>query len=83
MERLSWESVNSEINVLSNLYDTDIRLSHIRIDLHLREIICDLKNHRGLQTGGNGLANIDAARDHHAINRRCDRAVLKIGFRFI
>ena len=53
MERLGWESVHSEIDVLSDLYDADIRLSHVRIDLHLREIICDLKNHRRLQTGGN------------------------------
>ena len=83
MERLGWESVHSEIDVLSDLYDADIRLSHIRIDLHLREIICDLKNHRRLQTGGNSLANIDAARDHYAVDRGSDRAVLKIGLHFV
>jgi hypothetical protein len=42
-----------------------------------------LKNHGRLQTGGNGLADIDAARNYHAIDRRGNRAVLKIGFRFI
>jgi hypothetical protein len=36
----------------------NIRLRHVRIDLHFCEIIRDLENHRGLQTGGDGLANI-------------------------
>jgi hypothetical protein len=42
-----------------------------------------LKNHRRLQTGGNSLAHIDTARNHHAVDRGSDRAVLKISLCFV
>ena len=35
------------------------------------------------KTGGDGLPNIDAARNHLSIYRRRDRAMVEIGFRFI
>ena len=77
------ERVHREIDILPHLQNADVRLGHIRVDLHLREIIGDLENDRGLQTGRDGLANIDVTRDHDAIDRRRDRAMLKIRFRFV
>ena len=83
MKRLRRECVHREIDVLSHLDHANVRLRHVRIDLHFCEVVRDLENHRRLQTGGDGLANIHTARDYYAIDRRGDRAVVEISFCFI
>ena len=47
------------------------------------EVVRDRENDRRLQAGRDRLANIDIARDHDAIDRRRDRAVVEIRFRLI
>ena len=83
MESAHWEGVHSEIDILPNLQNTDVSLSHIRVDLHFSQIVGDLKNDWRLQTGRDRLPDIHAAGDHHTIDRRCDCAVVKVRLCFI
>jgi len=63
--------------------DTDIGFRDIGIDLHFGEIIRDRENNRSLQAGRHRLAHIHISRNHYAIDRRRDRAMIQIRFGFI
>src|SRR5438128_534129 len=83
VKRLHGKSVHCEIDVLIDLNDAHIRFGYIGIDLHFGEIVRNREDDWRLQTGCDRLANIDTARNHYAIDRRGDCAMVKIGFRFI
>ena len=83
LERPRRKRVDGEIHVLIDRDPAHVRFGHVRVDLHFREIICDRENNRRLQTGGHRLAHIDISRNHDAIDRRRDRAVVQVGFRFL
>src|SRR6202043_1541358 len=78
VKRTRRKRVDGKIDRLPDFDRTDIGLGHVRVDLHFGEIIRDLKNHRRLQTGRDGLANIDTSRNYHAIDRRRDSAMVEI-----
>src|SRR5205085_1005097 len=67
------EGVNAEVNILVNRNRTNVSFGDVGVDLHFRQVIGDGENDRRLQTGGNGLPDIDAAGDHLAIHRRFNR----------
>jgi hypothetical protein len=77
------ERINAEVDILIYRYRTDVSFGDVGVDLHFREIIRDRKNHRRLQTGRDRLSDVDAAGDHLAVHRRCNRAMIEIGLRFI
>ena len=83
MKRARWKSVDRKIDILIHTDRADVGFSHVRVDLHFRQIVRDREDHRRLQTGRDRLANIDIARNHHPIDRRRDRAMVEIRFRFI
>ena len=78
-----WKSIDRKIDILINADRADIRFSDVRIDLHFSQVVRNLENDGRLQTGRDGLADIDVARNHYPIDRRGDRAMVEIGFRFI
>ena len=47
----------------------DIGLVDLELDLHLRQILGDGEQLRCLQAGGHGLAGLDIADQHHAVDR--------------
>ena len=61
----------------------DVRLGHVGVDLHFREVIRDRENDRRAQAGRHGLPDIDAARDDDAVDRRSDRAMIEIDLRLL
>ena len=75
--------IHREIDRLVLCHHSHVGLGHVRVDLHLREVVCDRKDYRRLQTRGHGLADIDAARDDLAIDRRCDGAMLEISLSLV
>ena len=83
MKGLIRKSIDREINILIDDDHADIGFRDVRIDLHFREIICDRENDGRLQTGSNGLADIDTARNHDAVDGRSNRAMIEIGLRLI
>ena len=79
MKRLNGKSVHCEIDVLIDLNHAHIRFRHIRVDLHFGKIVRNRKDDWRLQTGCDRLTNVDAARNHHPIDRRRDGAMVEIG----
>ncbi len=59
----------------------DIGLVDADLELHRGKILGDGEQHRRLERGGDGLAGIDLAREHHAGHRRIDGRLGKIGLR--
>ena len=51
--------------------------------LHLREIVCNREKRWRLQARGNGLADIDVARDDYAVYRRSNDCMFEIDFRLV
>ena len=73
----------STLNVtgLPRLDAADVGLVHLGVDLHLRQVLRDREDRRRLQRGGDGLADVDVARDDDAVDRRADHRVVEIGAR--
>ena len=83
MKRARRESVDAKIDLLIHRNYADVRLGHVGVDLHLRQIICDGKNYRRLQAGCHGLADIDTTGNDFAIDWRCDGTMIEIRFRLV
>ena len=83
MKGVRRKCVHRKIDILIDGDDANVRFRHVGVDLHFGEIVRNHENNRRLQTGRYGLANIDTARDHDAINRRRDGAMIEVRFRFI
>ena len=56
----------------------NVRFADVRIDLHLREILSDEKEDRGLQTRCHSLANIDTPGNDNTIDRSTDGGVFEV-----
>ena len=54
-----WKSIHRKIDLLVNRDHADISLRHVRVDLHLCQVIRDHENDGRLQTCGDCLADID------------------------
>src|SRR5439155_24834898 len=80
-ERLAGEGVHREGRPILEPHAPDVGLVHADLDLHLGEVLGDREQHRRLQRGGHRLADVDLARDDHAVDRRADRRVLEVGRR--
>ena len=59
----------------------DVAFVDIRLDLHLCQVAGDHEQGRRVQAGGDGLAGLDAALDHRAVDRRADHRVGQVGLR--
>ena len=59
----------------------DVGLVDADLELHRAEILGDGEQDRRLEGGGDGLAGIDLAREHHAGDRRIDGRLGEIGLR--
>ena len=57
---------------------SNVRFVGCSVDLHLGEILRDGEQSRCLQRGGYGLPNIDATRDHSAVDGSVDCGVVQI-----
>ena len=53
----------------------DVALGDRGVDLHAREVLGDREQHRRLERRRHGLADVDRARQHDAVDRRVDRRV--------
>ena len=73
------KSVNFEIDVLPGLNRSYIALIRGDIDLHLREVLRDGEQRRRLQRRRDRLANVYAARNDRAIDRRANDGVVQVG----
>ena len=58
----------------------DIGLVDAQVDLHLRQVLGDLEQHRRLEAGRHGLARLDRTQQDHAVHRRTDHRVVDIEF---
>ncbi len=56
----------------------DVGLVDVGGNLHVAQIVGYQKQSGRLQAGGDGLAELDIALDHHAVDRRADIGVLEI-----
>ena len=83
LEHAVRECVNAEVRSFSVSQIADIRFAHVGIDLHLRQVLGDQKQRRRLKAGGDGLADVDIARDHRAVNRRDDVGIVEIDLRLL
>ena len=72
--------VDGERCLLSLLDLADVGLVDVDLDFHLLEVFGDGEQDRRLQRRGDGLAGIDIARQHDAVDRRDDARLLEIGF---
>ena len=63
---------------LAGLQLADIGFIDVREHLHLSEVFRDDEDGGRLQARGDGLADVDIARHHHAIDRRLDDGVVEI-----
>src|SRR5512143_615218 len=78
LERGIGISVNSEIYLLPEFHQPYVRLGHVRVDLHLCEVLGYCEQRRRLETRGNGLTHIDVPGYHHTVDRREDLRVFKV-----
>ena len=77
------KSIYRKIDLLPRFHCPDVRFGHVGVDLHFGEVIGDGKNDRRTQASRDGLPDIDAARDDDSVDRRRDRAMIKIDPRFL
>ena len=61
-----------KLRVLAGLHRADIGFIDIGLDLHAAQVLGQREEHRRLQRGGDGLAGLDAALEHDAVDRRQD-----------
>ncbi len=74
------EGVDPEARALTLAHVADIRFADVGIDLHLGQVLGDQKQRRGLETGRDGLSDVDIARHHRAVHRRHDVGVVQADF---
>ncbi len=70
MELLGRISIDREVDALPDLNSTDVRLGDHGFNLHFRQVIGNQKQGWRAEAGGDGLPDVDVARDHHAVDRR-------------
>ncbi len=78
MKRAIGKCIHGEIDIRSLFDHAHVRLGHVRIDLHFREVLGDRKNHRRIHCGGHRLADVDRPGNDCPVNRRVDLAVIEI-----
>ena len=64
--------VDGELRALADAHRADVRFADARVDLHPRQVLRDQEQGRCLKARGHGLADVDVARDHGAVDRRDD-----------
>ena len=70
--------VHPECDDLVRADAADVGLIEVRHDLHLGQVRGEDEQRRRLHAGGDRLADVDAARNHQAVNRRLDDRVLQV-----
>ena len=70
--------VDVERDVLAGTDAADVRFVDVRVDLHLGQIRGDDEERRRRHARGDGLAHVDAALNHDAVDRRRDHGVVKV-----
>ena len=83
LEGAGRKRVDRELHILIHRDSAHVRLRHVGVDLHFREIVRDRKNDRRLQTRRDGLTDIDVSRNHDPIDGRRDRAMVEVRFHFL
>src|SRR5205814_6145958 len=56
---LTGESIHVEFDVLAHRHQANVRLRHVRFDLHLGQIVGDDEQSGCAEAGGDGLTDID------------------------
>ena len=77
------EGVDREARRLADAQPADVGLVDRRLDLHVAQVLRDGEQHRRLQAGGHGLAGVDVAQDHRAVDRRADDGALEVDLRLL
>ena len=73
--------IDGEADAIVARHLADIRLVYLRLDLHTGEVLGDGEELRRRHAGRNGLARLDGALDHHAVDRRADIGALQVDAR--
>ena len=71
------------VTVLIRPDAADVGLVDVRVDLHLRQVGRDDEQRRRLHARGDRLADVHAALDHDAVDRRGDGAVIEVDLRLV
>ena len=78
VERVGRIGVDAERDVLTGTDAADVGFVDVRVDLHLRQVGGDDEERRRLHAGRDRLADVDAALDDDAVNRRRDDRVIEV-----
>ena len=70
--------VDGELRDLADAHRADVRFADAGVDLHLRQVLRDQEQRRCLKARGHGLADVDVARDHGAVDRRDDVGIAEV-----
>ena len=79
MKFLFGKGVDREPRLLALADEADVGLGKAGIDAHFGQVLGDLDQHRRLETGRDGLAEIDDTVDDDAIDRRADDGEIEVG----
>ena len=81
VKHLAGEGVHGERDGLAGMDVADVGLVDGHPDLHPRQVLGDQEQARRVQAGDHGLADVDAAVDDDALDRRLDGAVAEVALR--
>jgi hypothetical protein len=82
-ELLGGVGVDAEPDALARADAAHVGLVDVGVDLHLRQVGGDDEQRRRVHAGGDGLADVDIARDHDAVDGGFDDGVLQVDFALV